>query len=559
MKTTMLILALFIQYAGYSFNVKNRYENIRKVGILNVELPPESKKDSTTIKLVSLNSELSDKVSNEDQVASLYYAKLLIEEIPKTSDTLISSITNFNIAYTFEMGGRYKEAIIYYKKVIASAISLNEQDIIKIAYYRVATCYSQFGLHDKAIIAFDNAREEDISISEKNNIYHCIIKECFHNYYILKQKQLAKDLDVIKKDSIESGNTKNLISSYLSLAGIYQNTNDRNEFLTSTRNYISLAQLQNNSEYILLGYVSLMEDALQHEEYFGALYHAMEAIEIMVTRPSPETKTNLIKLLRDNRESNHEFGIILKYYEEFLNESSYNSRKETFYTLKTMLDDSFISENEKAPEKKLYVIIYWQLSIIIFFVIFGGLYLFLTKYWKRSSVTNEIINNNEPDSQQKTLIDNQILADEGNEKQSTILYKKIIELLKSEKLYLVHNISQHDVATRLGTNKSYLYQAIKINSEHNFNSLINTFRINYAKEIIKKRVQSGTHYTLSEIFEECGFSTVESFYRSFRTILGQTPGEFAKEIEESLYAKSGETSHPIPAQSGQVNQFKVIN
>ena len=125
-------------------------------------------------------------------------------------------------------------------------------------------------------------------------------------------------------------------------------------------------------------------------------------------------------------------------------------------------------------------------------------------------------------------------TDQEQEKYKEI-YLQMVEIIKTRQLFLDPNLTQLDITKYLGTNRNYLHSALKLYANDNFKVFLNKFRVEYAKLLIKKRITSGKDYILSDIFSECGFSTNESFYRTFKKITDLTPGEYAKRIYEDIH------------------------
>ncbi|MBE6536372.1 MAG: AraC family transcriptional regulator [Ruminococcaceae bacterium] len=94
--------------------------------------------------------------------------------------------------------------------------------------------------------------------------------------------------------------------------------------------------------------------------------------------------------------------------------------------------------------------------------------------------------------------------------------------------YVHRNFKQElslvSVAHALGYNPEYISHALSAINGLNFRFLVNSFRVEHAKNqlISSKR-------TLSDISEECGFSCERSFHRAFKSITGKTPGEYRAE------------------------------
>lgn len=114
------------------------------------------------------------------------------------------------------------------------------------------------------------------------------------------------------------------------------------------------------------------------------------------------------------------------------------------------------------------------------------------------------------------------------------IYNNMIKAIESQKLYLDPRLTQEDVIRYLGTNRKYLYTALKMNCSSNFKGLLNSYRIRHAQSLLKDKTSNRIEYLLSDIYLECGFSTNESFYRTFKNISGISPGKYVEHIRTKL-------------------------
>lgn len=118
------------------------------------------------------------------------------------------------------------------------------------------------------------------------------------------------------------------------------------------------------------------------------------------------------------------------------------------------------------------------------------------------------------------------LSEELNEKNSSGLFARIAKLVHEEKLYTKTNLTVNDLAVKLNTNVKYISTAIKEETEMNFNTFINTHRIEEAKKILLNQKQFP--WTLEAIATQCGFNNTTSFYQSFKKITVLTPTTYRK-------------------------------
>ena len=113
----------------------------------------------------------------------------------------------------------------------------------------------------------------------------------------------------------------------------------------------------------------------------------------------------------------------------------------------------------------------------------------------------------------------------------TNLYFELREVMETKQLYLNPELSLDDLIKLLGTNKKYLYYAIKSNYEDNFKSLLNDYRINHVKSMIVESINTHKKIRMEEIQESSGFQSTASFFRVFKSKTGLTPLEYAEQVK----------------------------
>ena len=85
----------------------------------------------------------------------------------------------------------------------------------------------------------------------------------------------------------------------------------------------------------------------------------------------------------------------------------------------------------------------------------------------------------------------------------------------------------------VGTNTTYLSNAVNDYFGCNLKSLINWYRVQYAKMMLDKRI-----YRLKDIPYICGFSSKSTFYVAFKRCEGMTPNQYL-----SAHKEDSETSN----------------
>lgn len=124
------------------------------------------------------------------------------------------------------------------------------------------------------------------------------------------------------------------------------------------------------------------------------------------------------------------------------------------------------------------------------------------------------------------------------QEKSLFLYNRILELILKEKLYLNPELDQKFFVQRLSTNKAYLYDAISTHGDANFKGMINRFRIDEAKTVIKSMVDQKKSIQYESVMHLSGFNSKSTFYRLFKAQTGLTPSEYAEEYEKDRAKQS---------------------
>jgi len=108
-----------------------------------------------------------------------------------------------------------------------------------------------------------------------------------------------------------------------------------------------------------------------------------------------------------------------------------------------------------------------------------------------------------------------------------IKYKdELLVLMNTEKPFLEHDLSQVDLAKKLGISSHHLSEVLRFSFDQNFYNFINTYRVLEAQKLMEDH-RSNTMKILAIAFES-GFQSKTSFNRVFKLHTGMTPSEFRK-------------------------------
>ncbi len=118
----------------------------------------------------------------------------------------------------------------------------------------------------------------------------------------------------------------------------------------------------------------------------------------------------------------------------------------------------------------------------------------------------------------------------ANKKIAPVEAKKLVaaldRLMKDEKMYTNANLRLPDVAKKMNILPHTLSQLINDNMGKSFTFLINEYRIEKAKEMIR----CNTQIKLEAVGYDCGFNSKSTFYSAFKKIAKTTPAKFKESI-----------------------------
>ena len=115
------------------------------------------------------------------------------------------------------------------------------------------------------------------------------------------------------------------------------------------------------------------------------------------------------------------------------------------------------------------------------------------------------------------------------------LYQKIVEIVIVKKKYKDPNFSSRDLAKMLKTNTRYLSAVVNSRFGMNYSCLLNEYRIKDSLRLLSDKKQNEKN--IEEISAMVGFANRQSFYAAFYRIVGETPSNYRKRIQEAKKKK----------------------
>ena len=103
-----------------------------------------------------------------------------------------------------------------------------------------------------------------------------------------------------------------------------------------------------------------------------------------------------------------------------------------------------------------------------------------------------------------------------------------IEALINKQVYLQTNLKISDFAQALAVPEYKISRTIRHHFKaSNFNLFINQYRVKHAQGLLLK--DEASHWSILSIAMESGFSSLATFNRVFKSIVGVNPNEFRKQ------------------------------
>jgi len=163
------------------------------------------------------------------------------------------------------------------------------------------------------------------------------------------------------------------------------------------------------------------------------------------------------------------------------------------------------------------VIIYFFISIFIYAIGYGALN--HAEALNQTELEIDAIQDQIRDKYEKSnLRDEDIIR----------LKDELLEIMRTKKLFLKNDLTLGNLADELGITNHNLSEVISKAFNKNFYDLINTYRVEEFKELVKNPDYS--HYSLLAVAFESGFSSKSSFNTIFKKFTETTPSEYRKQF-----------------------------
>lgn len=519
---------------GIAYSIKNELATSDSIYMECLKVL-ETKEDSISRSSIYINLGINSSKQGKTKDAIAFYKKA--EEIAvkyEKGDENIDRINN-NIGLAYNSIGKLDSARYYYQKALDAAVNKKDNGSEANTLLNLSTVLYNLKEYSQAEQNLRRANELYREVDNKNGMI-----KSFTNLAVTLTAQKKYD-DALKsyKNAEElallTGLSSRLGSIYHNMGEIYLEKKDYENSLKLLDESLNIKEQLKDSIGIARSYNAKSAIYSRIKEYEKAETYANEAFKIAEKAQLYDLKMYIYTNLSSIKAGQGQWDEAMKNIDarDVLKDSLFSKQKfEAIQELQTKYEterkeQELISAKETIKQHRIVTIllIVICLSIVICFII--------TYYYQRKKIQNHIriIKQDEELSKHINKTLGQDIATIDNDKANDIL-PKLNLLFSEEKIYRTQGLNINMVAQQLGTNRDYLSKAINSHLQKGFNEYINYFRVEEAKEILKKQNKGESlNYTMLTIAEEVGFTGTSTFYTAFKQAVGLTPSEYKKTLK----------------------------
>jgi AraC-like DNA-binding protein len=491
--------------------------------------------------------------------SALAMARISFSLIPRSNDSVLIADAWKMLSYSYNNAGNLDSALFYTRLMLGYSERKGDLRMMRNSLTSMATIMNQNRQYDKALNYYRQACALTTKIHDTLN-YALSFYNMGLTFMNLQQNDSCHFyMNRAMKTAITTEQIDLLVYIYGSLADHYLNTGNEKE----RKKYLLLAKTEaekiGNNQFLAMLYSNLMQGALMEKNYREAIQYAEKARFHLGKQPYP-----VLQMRIDSMSWVAYTGIgnltramecLTAFYrgkDQLVSKQQKEQLDKMTLSLEVKEKDLTITrQNLDISNKKRRIDILTLMVIItILLVVASFIYIVRWREFRRQlfrkekeldqfavDVRNWIAWKKERlESGDRKEDDEKILPGEPPDEMQlqATLFTELRDVFDQQKMYLDPELRLKDVIRILGTNKKYLYQAINDNTDTNFRTFINRYRIDEAKRIMENGMQNNEQINLSEMYSSAGFNSSASFYRAFKQITGLAPLDYLREIKAAL-------------------------
>ena len=476
----------------------------------------------------------------------LMQAKLIGEKVK--NDTALCSIFNGMGLYACNINKDYYSSLYYFFKGLKKAQLCHHKELQAILLGNISSIY--YLRHDTTGLAYSlKAYKIGHEVKSPYLIYIGALNTA--SIYLIQQNidkvlQYTKEVEFImnQNDFHDKGNIYFLYGMIASAKG------NQKQAISLFKKGLSLKEKNQTSINVCLlyGYANALT---KENKYSEAIKLLNQALTVSKEQNCPVFRNEIINTLSSCYESMGKYSEALIWHRKLQQEtdSIFNIEKEKILSELHIKYDTERQKNEikqnkltlLQKEKKEQILISILILILAIVVI---LYYF---YRKQSQLYTSIVRQNQDAIRREQQLQNTIntlrqhndsMTAESIEKvnistssltdeKKNALFQQLETLMQEQKLYKEHFLTKERVVELLDTNRTYLAQIIKEQTQLNFTQYINNYRINEAIRLLSDPQNDAP---LKAIASDVGFNSMTTFYKVFQNTTGIPPKQYREKV-----------------------------
>jgi AraC-like DNA-binding protein len=385
-------------------------------------------------------------------------------------------------------------------------------------------------LHKQSVNYLDRARSDRNSIKDVDTITEINVDILFEELELLLHKKEYKEAQkIIQKSNTSSFLQKGIANKKRFLLISSEVNIGLGNFASNTSNLKQLKELisLDDKYFDIQVWNVIARNYFYQRDYSKAIESALEAQKLLVQMDNiylleTTTETLVLSYLALNKEQ--EYKLLNTKLLTIQNEIE-KKEEEAINTVYNLINSEYV-KNYTLKKSVFNNMLYLSIGFFILSLFVFGSFVY-KKYLYKKRLTEIVSYLEFPNN---TILNKSEEVDTVNKKntipaetEQLILNK--LKKFETTKKFTNKEISLAVLAGQFETNTKYLSEIINRHYHINFNTYINTLRINYIVEKLKNE-PNFCNYKISYLAEICGFSSHSSFATVFKSIIGISPIKF---------------------------------
>ena len=436
---------------------------------------------------------------------------------------------NLNIGCNHENLGNFDKAVEFYYTSIRMNEELNLPYVVAEAKLDVASVNIHMNNLNEATTNLQEAIpvlqefRDSVRISESYRMLSKI--KALENLFPQAESYFIKARDI----ALSLNDNERLVKIYLDYGDILYKQGQINEsynIYNKAVGYCNPDQFP-ASFYLINGKMgSIYLHKKQYARAENTLVKAYAGLKkLEATAHLPELSQNLARLyaeMGNNKKFQHYFSLSLALKDSLAAIEKLRSIAESEVIHQSAKKDQQIVLQKLELKNKTTQIIF--MSLLLFILLIG--FIITLRLLRKILSKNKYLLERNIELSKKWNELQASLQKTGNKPSKPSLFNRIYQIIAEKEEYANPQLSVDYLARELNTNTKYISKAIRDKTGMNFNTFVNTFRIEKAKSILSSH--ESDKWPLEVIAEKCGFNNHTTFYQSFKQKTGLTPSLYRR-------------------------------